>query len=398
MRGGVADYTRFVARTLTLVGAQPSIITSARVRARLGDKWQDEDIPIFPEIRSWTVAALPAIAAIVEGMGAEVLNIQYQAGAFDLNPAVNLAPLYLRSRLPKVKVVTTFHDLKEPYILPKIGRLRHLATWLLALTSTAVIVTNQEDFVRLASRRSDGRPGVRFGGPALHPIPIGSNIPVRDRATYDRATWRRLMGVEPDEALFGYFGFLNPSKGLDDLIEAFARVSSSGIKAKLAMIGGSTSASSRLEREYAHYLRSRLDEPTFRSKVIWTGYTTAEEVSGNLLALDACVLPYKEGASIRHGTLVAAITHHAPIITTRPVSAGVTSSLPRLIDRENVLFTPAGSPDRLASAMTEIAQSPELRERLAAGLAGIASEFRWDAIVLKTLRVYQEVLNQGASA
>ena len=102
MRGGVADYTQFVARTLTLIGAQPSIITSARVRARLGDKWQDDDIPIFPEIRSWTVAALPEIAAIVEGMGAEVLNIQYQAGAFDLNPTVNLAPLYLRSRRTKL--------------------------------------------------------------------------------------------------------------------------------------------------------------------------------------------------------------------------------------------------------------------------------------------------------
>ena len=396
MRGGVADFTEQIARTLLMIGARPAVITSAKANldaTSIGSSSDPNEVEVFPEIRRWRLATLPMLAATIEATGAEVLNIQYQTGAFELNPVVNLLPLYMRLRLPALKVVTTFHDLREPYILPKIGPLRHLAVWLLALTSHGVILTNQEDLSVLTKWSGEGDMRVRYGGPPAFPIPIGCNIPLGDRATFNRAAWRQRLGIGPADFLFGYFGYLNASKGIDDLIAAFGTMLANGERSKLAMIGGSTSDSARAERNYARDMRARLSDAPFRSNVVWSGYTAAHEVSANLFAIDACVLPFKAGASLRHGTLVAAIAHDVPVVTTTPPSSGeATRAYPMLVDRENVLMVPAGSPQRLSSAMSELAGSPALRRRLSKGVGSIAEEFRWDSIGMKTLRAFQRVL------
>lgn len=396
MRGGVADFTAQIARMLQTLGAKPAVITSMRANLDSGSRGsstETDKVAVYPEIRRWRLATLPMLAATIEATGAEVLNIQYQTGAFELNPVVNLLPLYMRMRLPGLKVVTTFHDLREPYILPKIGPLRQLAVWLLALTSHGVILTNHEDLSALTKWSGEDDIRVRYGGPPAFPIPIGCNIPLGDRATFNRAAWRQRMGIGQADFLFGYFGYLNASKGIDDLVSAFGRMLSDGGRPKLAMIGGSTSDSGRGERGYARDVRARLSDSPFRSNVVWSGYTSAEEVSANLFAIDACVLPFKAGASLRHGTLIAAIAHDLPVVTTAPSSSGEASvAYPRLVDRENVLMVPAGSPEHLSSAMSEVAASPELRRRLSKGVASIAEEFRWDSIGMKTLRAFQRVL------
>ena len=396
MRGGVADFTEQIARTLVTIGAAPVVITSAKANldpASVGMSSNPNQVEVFPEIRRWRLATLPMLAATIEATGADVLNIQYQTGAFELNPVVNLLPLYMRLRLPALKVLTTFHDLREPYILPKIGPLRQLAVWLLALTSHGVILTNHEDLSVMTKWRGGDDIRVRYGGPPAFPIPIGCNIPLGDMARFNRAAWRQRMGIGPADFLFGYFGYLNASKGIDDLIAAFGMMLAKGERPKLAMIGGSTSDSGRGERTYAREMRARLGDAPFRSNVVWSGYTAAHEVSANLFAIDACVLPFKAGASLRHGTLVAAIAHDLPVVTTLPPSSGEASAAyPMLVDRENVLMVPAGSPDRLSSAMSEVAGSPALRRRLSKGMGSIAEEFRWDRIGMKTLRAFQRVL------
>ena len=396
MRGGVADFTEQIARTLLMIGARPAVITSAKANldsASIGSSRELDEVQVFPEIRRWRLATLPMLAATIEATGAEVLNIQYQTGAFELNPVVNLLPLYMRLRLPALKVVTTFHDLREPYILPKIGPLRHLAVWLLALTSHGVILTNQEDLSVLTDWNGKGDIRVRYGGPPAFPIPIGCNIPLCDRATFDRAAWRQRMGIGQADFLFGYFGYLNASKGIDDLVAAFGTMLANGEQPKLAMIGGSTSDSGRGERGYARDMRARLSDVPFRSNVVWSGYTASHEVSANLSSVDACVLPFKAGASLRHGTLIAAIAHDLPVVTTTPPSSDEASmAYPRLVDRENVLMVPAGSPECLGLAMSEVAASQELRRRLSKGVGSIAEEFRWDRIGMKTLRAFQRVL------
>src|SRR5690606_9338702 len=122
--------------------------------------------------------------------------------------------------------VTTFHDLRFPYLFPKAGKLRDWIVMHLAKSSDGVIATNHEDLQALSNLRS-----------AM--IPIGSNI--LSSKTIQPKSWREKINVTEDEFLLAHFGFINHSKGIDTLLQAIAALNNPRIK--LLMIGGRTGAS-----------------------------------------------------------------------------------------------------------------------------------------------------------
>ena len=158
-----------------------------------------------------------------------MVNIQYQAAAYAMHPAIHLFPYTLRP----IPCVTTFHDLLVPYLFPKAGPLRREAVLTLARGNQAVIVTNPEDEQQL---------GTISGIARLIRIPIGSNIPCVLPTGYDRQTWRERHGIAPDACVLCYFGFLNASKGGEDLIDAFDSLCHGGYNVHLLMIGGEVAA------------------------------------------------------------------------------------------------------------------------------------------------------------
>jgi glycosyltransferase involved in cell wall biosynthesis len=118
-------------------------------------------------------------------------------------------------------------------------------------------------------------------------------------------------------------------------------------------------------------------------RVHWTGYTPPEEVSANLLAADVVVLPYRDGASFRRGSFMAALAHGRPIVSTHPPV-----HLPELRDGENVLLVPPDDPDAVAAAMARLATNPALRQRLGEGAEALAREFTWDRIAIRTAELF----------
>ena len=50
------------------------------------------------------------------------MNIQYQTAAYGMSPFIHFLPDALRP----IPVVTTFHDLRFPYLFPKAGRAARL--------------------------------------------------------------------------------------------------------------------------------------------------------------------------------------------------------------------------------------------------------------------------------
>ena len=69
------------------------------------------------------------------------------------------------------------------------------------------------------------------------------------------------------------------------------------------------------------------------------------------LAVDCAVLPYREGASLRHGSLMAALAHGLPIVSTRPPESAheASGAFPLLCDGESALLV---APDDPATAAT----------------------------------------------
>jgi glycosyltransferase involved in cell wall biosynthesis len=278
-----------------------------------------------------------------------------------------------------VGVVVTFHDLRVPYLFPKAGRVREWVTRELAHASDAVIATNDEDYLRLETWR------VR----RLSLIPIGSNIPTTQPPNYQRSAWRAQLGVAKSETLLCYFGFLNESKGGETLFRALAQIPN----AKLLMIGGQVGASDPTNVAYLAKVKTLIVELGLTDRVLWTDYTPPEIVTANFFASDICVLPYRDGASFRRGSLMAALAHEMAVVTTQVKSQKLKgkSALPSLQDGGNCLLVPPDDPRALADAIQRAAASSDLRARIGTGARELAQHFTWDKIARQHLELYQRM-------
>jgi glycosyltransferase involved in cell wall biosynthesis len=324
----------------------------------------------------------------------EVLNVQYQAAAYDMHPAINflpwranLSPLR-RQRGPKI--IVTFHDLKVPYLFPKAGPLRDWVVALLARYADAVIVTNRADELSLlTSLQRRVRRVTR--------IPIGSNITPTLPAGYNRNAWRARLGLASDLFLLGFFGFFNARKGIETLVRALAILpqaspsTPSDAPYHLLFIGGTVGSSDVTNRAYADHIAALIADLGLNDHVHYTGFVPAVEVSAAFAATDLCVLPYADGISFHHGSLMAALAHGRPILSALPPI-----ELPELAHGENVWLVPPEDPAALAGAITTLAANPERRQRLARGGAELSAEFTWERIAARTTDLFESVTREAA--
>lgn len=363
--GGVGDYT---ARLAAALGAlDPSLDLSVLTRDRPSTGVTPGGPTLLGRVQRWDARTLGTIVRATPPNG--MVHLQYQAAAFSLRGEICLAPLALRARRPDARVVTTFHDARAPYLFPKAGRLRPLAVRLLARTSHAVIAAEPADLAQL------GGPSPRH-----HQVPIGSNVDCAPPAAYDRAAFRATLGLAGDGLAIAYFGFLNHSKGLDTLLDVFARVSASRPAARLLLLGGSASASDPTDRATADRVEARL--APLRGRIHRPGYLQPADLSAYLLAADVALLPYADGASMRRGSLLACAVHGLPIVTTTPAGGA------RLL-REVVLACTPGDAVCLAEIVVRVATDRALAGRLRDGSARLAAAVSWPRIAAHHLRIYR---------
>lgn len=369
-QGGVGDYTHALAHALATLGVDVHVIT----RQGLGVGGPGPMV-VHPIIKRWSFPALSKIRAITQSLNLSILNLQYQAAAYDLSAPIHFLPEVVGAT---AKTVVTFHDLRLPYLFPKAGPLRPWAVTHLARSAQGVIVTDPQDEMELQKRG-----GVKH----LTQIPIGSNIAPNPPPDYERGAWRAHWGVHPDEFLIGYFGFLSESKGGDVLIGALAALAGRQARVKLVLIGGESGSSDSANNEaFAREIDKLIRDYGVADRIIRTGFVEPRQVSAHLLACDAMILPYRDGVSFRRGSLMAALAHGCPIITTYPAKP-----LPMLQEGVNIRLVPPDSASAIVLAVTELLDAPELRARLGQGARNLAHSFAWEAIAERTLAFFQSL-------
>ncbi len=371
MQGGIADHTWHLARHLSGMDVQVSILTS--VRAAGGEP--SRQVALLPVVTGWGLGCWRQISRHLAEHKPDILHVQYQAAAYDLTGWVNWLPWRMRSWTTRPRLVVTFHDLRVPYLFPKAGRLRERSVLALARYSDAVIVTNVEDEQVLRRHR---------WATHVHRIPLGSNIEVQPPPDYDRRSWRGQLGVDESQLLVAYFGFLNQSKGGEELVSVLERLLRGGHPARLLMIGGQVGDVDSTNRAYLEQVRALIRQRGLQDRVHWTGHTSPAEVSANLLAADVVVMPYRDGVSFRRTTFIAALRHGCPVITTPPAV-----ELPELHHGDNVLFAPVGDVEAMADAAARVGIDAALAQRLRAGAAALGRTFDWDEIAQHTYQAYR---------
>ncbi len=376
MQGGVGDYTHEMGKAFIALGAEAWVLTSTQGR---GPEPSLAEPTVHPLVARWGWESLGLILGVIKNVQPDVVHIQYQTAAYAMRPAINFLPWWGKARLGKAAplFLVTYHDVKVPYLFPKAGPVRPWITQFIARHCDAAIATNEEDRQWLAQYKFRHKPAL---------IPIGSNINGTLPADFDRGRQRARWGFGPDDVVLCYFGFLNESKGGESLVRALDSLVKTGYNARLLMIGGKLGSSDPTNVAYAQRVDSLIESLGLTDRIQWTGFVPNEEVSANLMAADICLLPYRDGASFRRGSFMAALAHGRPIVSTLP-----RVNIPELIDGENIALAPADDVDALARKVAALIDDPQRRERLGRGAKTLSRMFEWDVIARQTMEVYRDL-------
>jgi glycosyltransferase involved in cell wall biosynthesis len=372
MRGGVGDFTREIAQEFVRVGDLAHVLTSASMPRHAS---VEDGVHVHRTMPGWGWATARRVSALAHNARADVINLQYQAAAYAMHPAINLLTGLRVGRGPgkaRAPFVVTFHDLRVPYLFPKAGPLRKRIVYRMARSASAVIVTNEEDQAELRAQSIPARV-----------IPIGSNVRRILPANFSAAAWKSAHGIPPTRKIFGYFGFMNESKGGELLISALNRMVGRQLDVGLLFVGEQLGASDPTNAGYRTGLNGMIDALHLRDRVTQTGYLNDEGVSAAFAACECLALPYVDGVSLRRGTFMAALANGCAVVTTTP-----RAPISLLDDTGNVLLVPPGDPAALAGALETVMSNPGLHARLQRGARDLNQYFQWKSIAAATRELF----------
>lgn len=158
---------------------------------------------------------------------------------------------------------------------------------------------------------------------------------------------RQRFGEQP---LITYAGYLVPVKGLEHLIEAFARLRERLGAGHLVLIGDAP------DPAYKEVLVARVEAAGLERHVTWTGALPPERLADYMAASDVFVLP-----SIREGLGLVALEAMACGV---PVVGSRVGGIPEIVeDGETGILVEPGNASALAGAMRRALMDPDVRAR-----------------------------------
>jgi len=198
----------------------------------------------------------------------------------------------------------------------------------------------------------------------------------------DRTTARSRLGLHSHGPVLLFFGYIKPYKGLEYLLQAWARVIRSYPDARL-VIAGEGLCSMRPVYHLVDSLNLR------GSLVLQIGYIPRSDAQYCFCAADAVVLPYTRIAT---SSVVPLAYQFA-----RPVIATSVGGLPEIVrDNQTGFLVPPRAEEALADAICRAFCD---RERLASMGAyarrWFETERRWDQVARQTTDLYTSLLREN---
>lgn len=353
-------------------------------------------VTVHPVMRHWSWSEAPRLAKFLQRTAPDVVFLLYLGWIYNYQFMTTFAPTLSKRVLPHVPFVTRFEnamgaDPRHTSLLARVIR-KGVARWdsdknvdycfgTLLRDSDRIIVLSDYHRMMLSQIYS----GVTSKSVLIPPPPNMRMCPENDGAARQRG--REMLGVQPDDFLVAYIGYIHAGKGLETLLQAFQRVTARKNNVRLVMIGGPIAAQSDNPSSYVQDIHAFSKTLEIDHRVTWTGSYAwdKDDASAYLRAADVCVLPFNTGVHLNNSSFASSVSHGLPIITTR----GEVLDQP-FIDQENVLLCPPKNSEAIAAAIETLIDNPHLRQRLRLGALQLAQEwFSWESAVDRTMATFQ---------
>jgi glycosyltransferase involved in cell wall biosynthesis len=312
-----------------------------------------------------------------------VVHIQHEINTFGpLYTNLLLPFLLLLLRIGRSKVVVTEHsvfmarDLKAAGLPlpPRLGELMLSVFYRLIGELCDVIIVHDLTFKKLL---------VEHYGIQEDKISVIQHGVSSDKKLTGNEESDKLASRLHDRRIVLFFGVLSPRKGLEFLLEAFAKVVRQCQECLLVIAGEEPVYC----RGYKKRLQSLAGSLGLEGQVLFTGFISNEAVHCLFELSEVVVFPYTFSASAS-GPLSTALQYHKPIIATK-----TRYFLHVLEDGEDSLLVSPQNSDELAEAMMRLLEDGSLRTKLSRNAEKKAKKYSWRNVAQMTVDTYEKLLD-----
>lgn len=400
MRSGGADYALRLCQELAKTGLQILVLTS-----NICNVATDPNFCVYPIMHHWSWREWPRLVRLVRHYRPDVINLHFVGPIYNNHPMITCVPFLLKKLLPGMRVVTHIeHTTGIQRDLSSRGKRfagKIRASWRLMAMAAGLSQDNYDfgTILKYSDRiiiLSDAHrvvlehhlPGVGDKCDLIPPPPI---MRVTDSANgAARRRGREMLGIKNDDFVLVYYGYIDPWKGLETLLQSFSLIRrlKQDITFKLVFVGGMNQFALKTcnRPHYGEELQVLAGQLEIANDLIWTGYypTHSDEASYYLRAADVCVLPYRSGVYLNNSSFSAAAAHGLPIITTRGAVVE-----PAFIHGENLLLANPEDAKSLCAAMSSMVDDVDLRKHLSQGALHLAREwYSWHHATTRTIEAF----------
>jgi len=221
----------------------------------------------------------------------------------------------------------------------------------------------------------------------MHIIPHGNSNWLLEHfpQDHDWEALRQQYGLQPGQPVVLFFGLLAPSKGIEDLIEAFALVRQSS-SAKLLIAGYPTKYFNVVE------LKQKIADLDLTEHVFLdTRYIPLEEVGALMNLATVAVYPYR--SSTQSGALQVAYTFGRPVVAT------MVGGLPEAVEHGRSGFlVPPESPSVLAQGILKLVNNRDLTKVMGEYARHLSeTRFSWRSVAQRMIQVYDGLLKKEST-
>lgn len=361
-RCGVGDYAELLSTALAARGARVSVVTSAY----LGTPVRAGNPAVLPVVNNWSLTRAMGVLRHILRCQPDIVHFQFPSTEYFAHKLFDLLVPMIKLWPRRIRVVVTFHESVRVRncLMPRL--FRPLRYWLSAAWADAIVVVAEsycDSFYEVSARMKRIPCKV---------IPIASNIPVSQMSIEQLREVRQRAGIAEGNVVLSYFGFVQPRKGFELVLDVLKVLRSRGVPAELVAIGELSSADTYHKRLLARIARDQLGE-----YVKVSGYLDRGTVANYLAMSDACILPFVDGLHPKRGSFLAAVAQGVLTITTSNERNGLSAD-------ENVYYAKPGDVEEMATAVQQY-----VARRVAAGPLPWRS---WNQIAKEHLDLFLQLL------
>jgi len=337
-RDGVGDYTSVLADGLSERN-DVMVITSERKGLSSDEKGK---IEIIRKVRNWGGYDVFNILSLCKSFSPDMVIIQYVSflyGRGGINLIFPLISIILRMYY---KVLTMIH---EPFVSFEYSIKQSLMSLVQKGMLFFIVMGSDKIAVSILAWNRMLKKYFFWRKKDFVWIPVSSNI----RIASEFPVVKRLNGFGR-KPLLVFFGSLHFSKMIDFVFDSLDALIKKGYDAGLIVIGHKEDS----------LLPSITNIPSYiKERVLYTGYCSNEEASKYLSMSDMFLLPLIDGVSSRRTTVMAALKHGVPVVTT---SGFLTDEI--FLRESFTVLSPSNNKESFLKNVERLAEDESLRKSI----------------------------------